>query len=104
MQNESYEPVSQWSTSTRSNEPFKTQEGWYNMPATSPHELNSHVSNAQGHVFGPRARVSMSQKLSSKQGVYVGIGVVGLLIVIFLIYHGMKKYRNVGGAISPRLY
>lgn len=105
MQSESYEPASQWSMPIRQNvEPFRTHEGWYNMPGTSGHELNTNVSGAQGPHFGPKGRVSMSQKLSSKQGVYLGIGLVVLLIILFLLYHGVKRYQNIGSAISPRMY
>lgn len=94
MQSESYEPVTQWSTSKQ----MKTQEGWYNMPGTSVHELNMNVSNAQGPHFGPKGRVSASQKLSSKQGMFLGFGLIVLLIILFLVYHGMKRYRHIGQA------
>lgn len=92
MQSETYEPVSNWPTSSRARaQPSKTQEGWYNMPGTSSHELNMNVSSSQGPAYGPKARVSMSQKLSTKQGIFLGTGIVGLLVVIFLIHRKMKQ-------------
>lgn len=88
MQNELHEPVANWPTSSRAKaELSKTHEGWYNMPGTSPHELNMNVTL-------PKGRLSASQKLSTKQGVFLGIGVVALVSILFLLYHKMRNQRG----------
>jgi hypothetical protein len=90
---EYYESVLTWPTSRRSKaEPTKTREQWYNMPGTSAHELNMNVSTSQGPAYGPKARLSMSQKLTTKQGVFLGVGLIILLIILFFLYRGTKHH------------
>jgi hypothetical protein len=85
----SYAPLSHWTSQTNPAQ----KESWYNMPGTSPYELNTHVSTPQGPTFGPKASIFHMHKLSTKQGVFIGIGVVALACLVVLLMHHQSSAK-----------
>jgi hypothetical protein len=83
----SYAPLSHWTSQTNPAQ----KESWYNMPGTSPYELNTHVSTPQGPTFGPKASLFSKHTLSTKQGVFAGIGIIALVCLVALLMRQRTK-------------
>lgn len=83
----SYKPLSYWAQNETAE-----RENWYASPGgTSLYELNTNVSIPSGPSWGPKARLFSQQKLSSKQYVVMGIGIIVLLCFLLVIFHQLKK-------------
>lgn len=85
----SYAPLSHWTSSNPQSADQK--ESWYNAPGGNVYELNNHVSVPQGPAFGPKASIFSKHKLTTKQGVFIGVGLVALIGLVVLLMRNKTK-------------
>jgi hypothetical protein len=71
------------------------RESWYNMPGTSPYELNNNVSVPQGPSWGPKASIFSKHKLTTKQGVFIGAGILIVVLLAIVLISRQRAARAV---------